>query len=139
MYVIVFNYDTSHSVAEVGSSDYSACSTANAISSESSGATTIPLKTAGTHYFVCGVSLHCGSGMKLALTVKPSATTPSTSTGTGTGTSTGTDTGTGTTSTPGAATNTPTSLVPESSSGNALTMMAVVPSFVAVLVGWFVM
>lgn len=70
---------------EVSSSDYSTCSVGNAMASDSSGATTIALKTAGTHYFICGVVGHCGSGMKLAVKVESSgsgssATTTTTST-----------------------------------------------------------
>ncbi|GMN35237.1 hypothetical protein TIFTF001_005167 [Ficus carica] len=138
MYVIVFNYGSSHTVDEVSATDYSACSVGNAINSDSSGATTIPLKTAGTHYFVCGVPSHCGNGMKLAVTVKAgdgsSATpTPDTS-GSGSTSPSGGSTGTGSTATP--ATRTPSSHVPESySSGTALSTMT--SGFVAVLVGWF--
>lgn len=136
---LVFNYGSSHTVDEVSATDYSSCSVGNAINSDSSGATTIPLKTAGTHYFVCGVPSHCGNGMKLAVTVKAgdgsSATpTPDTS-GSGSTSPSGGSTGTGSTATP--ATRTPSSHVPESySSGTALrsTMMS---GFVAVLVGWF--
>ncbi|WVY90264.1 hypothetical protein V8G54_035778 [Vigna mungo] len=37
---------------------------------DSSGATTITLKTAGTHYFICAAPGHCQGGMKLAVKVK---------------------------------------------------------------------
>ncbi|KAF9687351.1 hypothetical protein SADUNF_Sadunf02G0084600 [Salix dunnii] len=79
--IMVFNYGGGHTVDEVSASDYSTCTTGNAITSDSSGATTITLKTAGTHYFICGVAGHCGSGMKLAVTVAAagSSTTPSSS------------------------------------------------------------
>ncbi|XP_004237949.2 blue copper protein [Solanum lycopersicum] len=83
---LVFNYPSGHTVDEVSSSDYSSCTTGNSITSDSSGATTIPLKTAGTHYFICGVMGHCSGGMKLAVTVAAAggsgggATTPSTGT-----------------------------------------------------------
>ncbi|KAJ6337588.1 hypothetical protein OIU76_007296 [Salix suchowensis] len=62
---LVFNYAGGHTVDEVSASDYSTCTTGNAITSDSSGATTVALKTAGTHYFICGVPGHCGGGMKL--------------------------------------------------------------------------
>lgn len=65
----VFNYGSGHTVDEVSGSDYKSCTTGNSITSDSSGATTIPLKTAGTHYFICGVVGHCGMGMKLSVTV----------------------------------------------------------------------
>ncbi|RDX89414.1 hypothetical protein CR513_28862, partial [Mucuna pruriens] len=79
IYVTVFNYGAGHTVDEVKESDYKSCSAGNSISSDSSGATTIALKTAGTHYFICSVPGHCSGGMKLAVTVKPgTSATPST-------------------------------------------------------------
>ncbi|XVE95247.1 hypothetical protein REPUB_Repub02eG0079800 [Reevesia pubescens] len=78
---LVFNYPTSHTVDEVSSSDYSTCTVGNAITTDNSGATTFALKTAGTHYFICGVIGHCGNGMKLAVKVESgSSTTPSATT-----------------------------------------------------------
>lgn len=72
----VFNYASSaHTVEEVRKSDYDACTTGNSITADSSGATTITLKTAGTHYFICGMAGHCGSGMKLAVTVAAAGST----------------------------------------------------------------
>ncbi|PKI45581.1 hypothetical protein CRG98_033897 [Punica granatum] len=65
---LAFNYGGGHTVDEVSQSDYSSCTTGNSISSDSSGSTTIPLKTAGTHYFICGSMGHCAGGMKLAVT-----------------------------------------------------------------------
>nr|XP_034891944.1 blue copper protein-like [Populus alba] len=78
---LVFNYGGGHTVDEVRASDYSTCTTGNSITSDSSGATTIALKTAGTHYFICGVPGHCGSGMKVSVTVAAagSSTSPSSS------------------------------------------------------------
>ncbi|XP_020202120.1 blue copper protein [Cajanus cajan] len=76
---LVFNYGAGHTVDEVKESDYKSCTTGNSISTDSSGATTIALKTAGTHYFICSVPGHCSGGMKLAVTVKAGkATAPST-------------------------------------------------------------
>ncbi|GMI77244.1 hypothetical protein like AT1G72230 [Hibiscus trionum] len=87
---LVFNYPTSHTVDEVSSSDYNTCTVGNSITTDNTGATTVALKTAGTHYFICGVFGHCGNGMKLAVKVesgspssstdKPTTTTPSTTT-----------------------------------------------------------
>ncbi|KAL1310115.1 hypothetical protein HN51_052786 [Arachis hypogaea] len=88
---LVFNYGSGHTVDEVKESDYKSCSIGNSISTDSSGATTIPLKTSGTHYFICSVPGHCSSGMKLAVTVKDgkssssSSTTPSSSSSSGKG------------------------------------------------------
>ncbi|KAF6170292.1 hypothetical protein GIB67_042982 [Kingdonia uniflora] len=79
---LVFNYGGGHTVDEVSSGDYSSCSAANSINSDSSGATSVSLKKAGTHYFICGALGHCSGGMKLAVTVGSSTetTTPSTTT-----------------------------------------------------------
>ncbi|KZV28890.1 hypothetical protein F511_13685 [Dorcoceras hygrometricum] len=66
---LVFNYAPGHTVDEVSASDYKNCATGNSISTDSSGATSISLKTAGTHYFICSVAGHCGGGMKLAVNV----------------------------------------------------------------------
>ncbi|VAI47614.1 unnamed protein product [Triticum turgidum subsp. durum] len=79
---LVFQYGASHNVAEVGSSDYSACSATNSIQSFSDQDTKITLTKPGTRYFICGVSGHCSGGMKLAVKVAPAATatpTPATS------------------------------------------------------------
>ncbi|KAF7829965.1 blue copper protein-like [Senna tora] len=67
---IVFNYGAGHTVDEVKESDYKSCTTGNSLSTDSSGATSIPLKTAGTHYFICAIPGHCGGGMKLSVNVK---------------------------------------------------------------------
>ncbi|XP_026416428.1 blue copper protein-like [Papaver somniferum] len=104
---LVFNYGSgAHSVAEVSKSDYEGCSSANALASESDGATTITLNKAGTRYFICGIPGHCSNGMKLAVTVGAAG-------GTGTGGSTTTPTPTPTTTTP--TTTTPTTSSPSSS------------------------
>nr|XP_016462724.1 PREDICTED: blue copper protein-like [Nicotiana tabacum] len=98
---LVFNYPSGHTVDEVSASDYQSCTAGNAITSDQSGATTIPLKTAGTRYFTCGVMGHCSGGMKLSVTVAAAggggggSTTPSSGTTTqssGTTTSTATPT-----------------------------------------------
>ncbi|XBI81798.1 hypothetical protein VPH35_090628 [Triticum aestivum] len=66
----VFNYTRkAHTVTEVNDSDYSACSGANSLSNDDSGATTVTLKMAGVHYFICDIPGHCPSGMKLTVTV----------------------------------------------------------------------
>ncbi|KAL6912099.1 hypothetical protein ACP4OV_000904 [Aristida adscensionis] len=81
---LVFNYAKGlHTVVEVSAAEYMACTATNPIGSDSSGATTIALKTPGSHYFVCSIPGHCAGGMKLAVTVGGSstpATTPSTPT-----------------------------------------------------------
>ncbi|GJN21725.1 hypothetical protein PR202_gb09233 [Eleusine coracana subsp. coracana] len=83
----VFQYNMMHTVAEVSSADYSACSASNSIQSYSDQNTKIALTKPGTRYFVCGTPGHCSGGMKLAVTVaaadatapapeSPSAATP---------------------------------------------------------------
>uniref|UniRef100_M8C0N7 Uncharacterized protein n=1 Tax=Aegilops tauschii TaxID=37682 RepID=M8C0N7_AEGTA len=63
---LVFNYAKGlHTVAEVSAADYLACAAANAVGSDGSGATTVPLKTGGKHYFICTITGHCARGMKL--------------------------------------------------------------------------
>ena len=68
----MFNYaGGAHNVAEVSAADYASCSAANALSNDGgSGTSTVALKTAGKHYFICGVAGHCSSGMKLVVDVK---------------------------------------------------------------------
>ncbi|KAI3460055.1 hypothetical protein Pfo_016718 [Paulownia fortunei] len=85
---LVFNYSPGHTVDEVSASDYKTCTTGNAIASDSSGATSITLKTAGPHYYICGVPGHCGSGMKLAVTVAAATSGGGSSGGSSSGTST---------------------------------------------------
>ncbi|KAF5185525.1 Blue copper protein [Thalictrum thalictroides] len=73
---LVFTYGAgAHTVDEVSESDYSSCSTGNSISSDSTGSTSITLKTPGTHYYICGIPGHCSGGMKLAVTVGGNGTT----------------------------------------------------------------
>ena len=69
----MFNYAKGqHTVVEVSAADYLACSAANPLVSDSSGTSTVPLKTAGKHYFICSVTGHCAGGMKLEVTVSGS-------------------------------------------------------------------
>ncbi|KAL6527281.1 hypothetical protein OROGR_016371 [Orobanche gracilis] len=70
---LAFNYAPGHTVDEVSAKDYKSCTTGNSITTDSSGATSIALKTSGTHYFICGVPGHCSGGMKLAVTVAAAA------------------------------------------------------------------
>ncbi|PIA52012.1 hypothetical protein AQUCO_01000118v1 [Aquilegia coerulea] len=73
---LVFTYGGgAHTVDEVTESDYSSCAIGNSITSDSTGSTSITLKTPGTHYFICGIPGHCSGGMKLAVTVGGNETT----------------------------------------------------------------
>ncbi|XP_062158259.1 blue copper protein-like [Alnus glutinosa] len=126
---LVFKYSAGHTVEEVSGSDYNSCTLGNSLSTDSSGSTTISLKTAGSHYFVCGIVGHCGSGMKVAVTVgKASAAAPAAPSGTpssGTPSSSGGNT---TVTTPTTTTST------DSSSGTSLSPIMVA---VSVVVTWF--
>ncbi|XP_074587209.1 blue copper protein-like [Curcuma longa] len=103
---LAFNYaGGTHTVDRVSSGDYSACSSSNALSTDSSGQTTVTLSSAGNYYFICGVAGHCANGMKLTVAVaSPSST----------GTS---PPSTGTTTTPTPTLNTPTGTTPYSAAG----------------------
>ncbi|KAF9610623.1 hypothetical protein IFM89_023698 [Coptis chinensis] len=115
---LVFQYGGgAHTVEEVSSSAYSSCSAVNSLSSDSSGATSIALKTPGPHYFICSVGGHCAGGMKLAVTVGGNGTTPTTPSG-------------GNTPTPIPRTpGTPTTTIPSSSTTIYPSMAVVVTVF----------
>ncbi|KAL1540209.1 blue copper protein-like [Salvia divinorum] len=70
---LVFTYPPGHTVDEVSANDYKTCTVGNAIASDSSGSTSVSLKTAGSHYYICGVPGHCGGGMKLSISVSAAA------------------------------------------------------------------
>ncbi|KAL5558917.1 hypothetical protein UlMin_035128 [Ulmus minor] len=134
---IVFNYGGGHTVDEVSASDYNACTVGNAINSDSSGATTVALKTAGTHYFICGVVGHCGNGMKLAVTVKAAGSSTDTTPSSGTPASGSATPSGGSTDTP--AVKTPSSHVPAGTSSGTTLISSFVGVLVANLVGFFVL
>ncbi|GKC90381.1 blue copper protein-like protein [Tanacetum coccineum] len=69
---LVFNYDSSHTVDLVSSTDYAACAIGNSIASYNTGTTTIALNTTGSHYFICGIMGHCTGGMQLTVKVTSS-------------------------------------------------------------------
>ncbi|GJN00309.1 hypothetical protein PR202_ga17731 [Eleusine coracana subsp. coracana] len=74
---LVFKYaGAAHTVDEVSASDYAACSSSKVLSSDSTGTTTVTLKTAGKHYFICGVTGHCSGGMKLVVNVAAASAAP---------------------------------------------------------------
>ncbi|XWS23933.1 hypothetical protein CRYUN_Cryun28dG0058200 [Craigia yunnanensis] len=134
---LVFNYPTSHTVDEVSSSDYSTCTVGNAINTDNSGATTVSLKTTGTHYFICGVIGHCGNGMKLAVKVESgSSTAPSKSPSSSSSSPPSSDkpsttTPSTTTTTPSTTTTTTTTKTDSSSSWSLSPFMAFVTTWVA--------
>lgn len=127
---LVFNYGSGHTVDEVSDSDYKTCTVGNSISTDSSGATKIALKTAGTHNFICAVMGHCTGGMKLAVNVAAGSTaSPSGTPATTTPSDASTRNTTGTTVyTPGVTTNMPQGY---SASGTLSPWMAIVTTCVA--------
>ncbi|KAD5961364.1 hypothetical protein E3N88_12837 [Mikania micrantha] len=65
----IFQYSSSHSVAEVNRASYQGCNTTNVLQPSSNGNTTFALTKPGDRYFVCGNRLHCYAGMKLHVVV----------------------------------------------------------------------
>ncbi|XP_011074212.1 blue copper protein [Sesamum indicum] len=132
---LVFNYAPGHTVDEVSANDYKTCTTGNSLSSDSSGATSITLKSAGSHYFICGVPGHCSGGMKLAITVAAAA-----SSGGSTGASpSGTTTSPSTTTSPASPTGvtTPTAGTLNQPSSSAALSPAVAAFFTFSVVAFF--
>jgi hypothetical protein len=75
-------------VVEVGKAGYDACSSANNVSAFRSGNDVISLTALGTRYFICGLTGHCDSGMKIridvaATTAGPTAAPPPTASAAG--------------------------------------------------------
>ncbi|TVU43432.1 hypothetical protein EJB05_09905 [Eragrostis curvula] len=73
---LVFKYTRgAHDVLEVSKADYDSCSGSSPIASFQTGDDTVPLRAAGTRYFICGVPGHCAAGMKLAVKVEAGTST----------------------------------------------------------------
>lgn len=67
---ITFTYSPElHDVVEVGEAGYDACSSANNISAFRTGNDAVALDAVGTRYFLCGLTGHCESGMKIRVDV----------------------------------------------------------------------
>ncbi|CAM0910919.1 unnamed protein product [Alopecurus aequalis] len=67
-----FQYSVAeHSVVEVNKSGYDACDRGsnNTVATYQTGNDAVPLATAGTRFFICGVPGHCAAGMKLQVNV----------------------------------------------------------------------
>ncbi|KAK8961550.1 hypothetical protein KSP40_PGU013410 [Platanthera guangdongensis] len=77
---IVFKYNKQfHNVLEVTKADYAACKNGSPLAEYTTGDDSITLKTAGHHYFICGVPGHCQLGQKVDISTvggKASAPTP---------------------------------------------------------------
>ncbi|WVZ95172.1 hypothetical protein U9M48_040969 [Paspalum notatum var. saurae] len=71
---ITFTYSPElHDVVEVTRAGYDACSSANNISASRTGNDVVPLTAVGTRYFLCGLTGHCDSGMKIRVDVVAAA------------------------------------------------------------------
>ncbi|KAF5732864.1 uclacyanin-2-like [Tripterygium wilfordii] len=101
---LVFNYDSSHQVSEVSSTDYTSCSSSNSIKTYNDGNTKIALNKAGSLYFICPALGHCGGGMKVSVNVVAAASSDTPSPGSSTPTTPGTTTPS---TTPGTTTSSP--------------------------------
>lgn len=72
--VAAFTYSPElHDVVEVSKAGYDACSSANNISASRSGNDVVALTAPGTRYFLCGLTGHCDSGMKIRIDVVAAA------------------------------------------------------------------
>ncbi|XP_033145545.1 uclacyanin-2 isoform X2 [Brassica rapa] len=76
--IIEFKYGPSHSVDVTNKAGYDDCDSSASTENHSDGDTKIELKTVGTRYFICPTPGHCINGMKLAVTVIASASSPAT-------------------------------------------------------------
>ncbi|KAJ3670357.1 hypothetical protein LUZ60_010681 [Juncus effusus] len=74
---LTFMYEPFHDLLEVSEVNFERCSTQNFFAFYTGGRTTLDLTSPGTRYFICGVSGHCTSGMKLQVdTLSPSSSSP---------------------------------------------------------------
>ncbi|KAI3701505.1 hypothetical protein L6452_26635 [Arctium lappa] len=75
---LFFNFTTGfHDVTEVTQGAFGPCTTTNPINTTTTGPATVVLTTAGAHYYICTVGLHCQNGQKLSINVgEASASTP---------------------------------------------------------------
>ncbi|OEL18204.1 hypothetical protein BAE44_0020779 [Dichanthelium oligosanthes] len=74
---IMFTYSAElHDVVEVTKVGYDACSSANNISAFRTGNDVVALTAVGTRYFLCGLTGHCDSGMKIRVDVVAAGAAP---------------------------------------------------------------
>ncbi|XP_019082918.1 PREDICTED: uclacyanin-3-like isoform X2 [Camelina sativa] len=71
-----FIYGLSHSVSVVDKAGYDGCVSSGATQNFADGDTKIDLKTVGTMHFLCPTFGHCLGGMKLAVLVLPTPSSP---------------------------------------------------------------
>eukprot|EP00249_Psilotum_nudum_P027088 c34385_g1_i1 orf=358-927(-) len=70
---LLFNYiPLDHTVLQVEHESFRECNLSTPIKSYMDGKTDVPLKNAGSYYFVCGVGDHCLEGQKIEVQVHQS-------------------------------------------------------------------
>ncbi|KAL0911457.1 hypothetical protein M5K25_019600 [Dendrobium thyrsiflorum] len=79
--IVYFKYNKQfHNVEEVTKADYNSCKNGSPLATYSTGNDSITIKTAGHHYFICGVPGHCQIGQKVDIFVEGGkATAPASS------------------------------------------------------------
>ncbi|KAJ6803814.1 putative blue copper protein [Iris pallida] len=90
--LFVYN-NTFHNVVEVKKSDYDACTEKSAIATYTTGNDSITIKTAGTHYYLCGFPGHCSIGQKVEIAASAAKGTAPASSAAPSPASSGSDTG----------------------------------------------
>ncbi|KAL6857266.1 hypothetical protein ACP4OV_018648 [Aristida adscensionis] len=71
---ITFTYSAElHNVVEVGKDGYDSCNSINNVSALRTGNDVVPLTAVGTRYFLCDLTGHCQSGMKIRINVVAAA------------------------------------------------------------------
>ncbi|KAK1281865.1 hypothetical protein QJS10_CPB22g01323 [Acorus calamus] len=78
--VVVFEYNKQfHNVLQVTRQAYRMCDASAPLATFTSGNDSIPIKTPGHHYFLCGIPTHCTLGQKVDIRIpkSSSATAPS--------------------------------------------------------------
>ncbi|KAI3771680.1 hypothetical protein L6452_02847 [Arctium lappa] len=69
--VLFFNFTTGfHTVAEVTKEAYNNCDSRNPISLATIGPANITINTAGDHFYICTIGVHCILFQKLAISVR---------------------------------------------------------------------
>ncbi|CAO2841219.1 unnamed protein product [Amaranthus hypochondriacus] len=87
----VFNFPAgAHTVAEVSKANFDSCGTGNTIGApKTTSPARVTLSKAGTQYFICTVTGHCGANQKIAVTVTGPSSAPTPASGAPTPTAAG--------------------------------------------------
>ncbi|XP_073021510.1 mavicyanin-like [Primulina eburnea] len=67
---LIFNYDPQyHNVLQVSRSDFHSCDATSPIAAYSTGNDSIPIRTSGHYFYICGFVGHCQAGQKVDIRV----------------------------------------------------------------------